>query len=217
MAPPSLRVDALAVRLIERLEARRKTWRGSPEVAFARLEGVGRDQVDQLVSELDELGAGERYADSARRALLEDFLPRYLRLALEQNALEEAGWRTWRGGDPVARLAGGAGALVLALVLMRFVRSPVVLIAFAAAFVVPFLPEIRSIWYRWQYQRALQGVVNDVSRLQAELDEVDEVDLEAELAGRDSRPSLQTSHPPSEDESTEASPPRRPRPEGERS
>lgn len=183
MAPSSFRVDTLAVRLIERLEARRRTWRAEPMVASGKLELIAQDQVHELLSELAELGAGERYRLEARRALLEDLLPRYIRLALEQNELEERGWRAWRGGDPLARILGGLGTLALALVLSRFVRNPVVIVAFVAAILVPFGPELRSIWYRWQYRRALQGVVDDLARQQEALDALPEVDLERELRG----------------------------------
>lgn len=150
-------------------------------VASARLETIAQEQVTAMLAELRELGVGERYAASARRALLEDFLPRYLRLALEQNALEEQGWKSWRGGDPLGRVLSGVGVLVLALTLSRFIRNPVILVVFAAALMVPFAPELRSFWYRWQYQRGLQSVVDDVSRQQAELDALPEVDLAREL------------------------------------
>ena len=87
-------------------------------------------------------------------------MPRYERLALEQNALEEAGWKSWRGGDPIGRIVSGLVMILLAVALTRLVRNPAVVVAYMGVVLVPLGPEIRALWHGWQYRRALQSIVD---------------------------------------------------------
>jgi len=165
--------------------------------------------VTAMVAEQRGLGPGPRYAAAVEERLHQTLMPRYERLALEQNALEEAGWKSWRRGDPLGRIVSFLAMLLFALVLSRFVRNPSVVLAFMAAVMVPFGPELRALWYGWQYRRALQAIVDDLSSIQEELDLIEEVDLDSEL-GRDpqaaTRPTLEADE--------EVRPPRAP--QGER-
>lgn len=185
MAPTSFRLDTLAVRLLAQLEAHRRTWRADPERASRELTKIAEDQVAAMVAEQADLGPGPRYAAAVADRLQHTFMPRYERLALEQNALEEAGWKSWRGGDPIGRIVSGLVMLLLAVALTRLVRNPAVVVAYMGVVLVPLGPEIRALWHGWQYRRALQSIVDDLGNIQEELDRIDEVDLDRELA-RDS-------------------------------
>ena len=170
MTALSYRLDTLALNLIERLEGARRTWATEPDAARGELTRIASEQLARMLAEHDELMDTPGWSDMARRELLETFLPRYLRLAVDQNALEERGYNAWRRGDPVARVVGGVAAISAAMVLARLIHHPMALLAFAFALCVPFLPDIRRLHFRRRYRSALQEVVDDMGRIQGELD-----------------------------------------------
>jgi len=170
MTAPSYRLDTLALNLIERLEGARRTWATEPDAARSELTRIAREQLVRMLAEHDELMDTPGWSDTARRELLETFLPRYLRLAVDHNALEERGYNAWRRGDPVARVVGGVAAISAAMVLARLIHHPMALVPFAFALCVPFLPDIRRLHFRRRYRIALQEVVDDMARIQGELD-----------------------------------------------
>ncbi len=170
MPPTPYRLDTVAASLIERLEGARRTWIGQPEEAQAGMQRIAEDALDRVVREHDEIMGEGSWGTELRRELLETFLPRYVRLATAHNALEADGYGAWRQGDPAARVLGTGIALLAALVLERVLHHPVTLLAFVFALFVPVLPEIRAWHYRRQYTKQLQEVVDDMGRIQAELE-----------------------------------------------
>jgi hypothetical protein len=170
MTTASYRLDSICGNLIERLEGARRTWRADPESAARGLRRVAVEQLDRVLADYEEMYDGAAWPDTVRREVLETFLPRYTRLAIDHNHLEERGYDAWRNGDPIARLIGGLVALSAAGVLVRVVHHPASLVAFVVALAVPFVPEIRRFYFRRQYGQLLQEVVDDMSRIQAELD-----------------------------------------------
>ena len=170
MTAPSYRLDTLALNLIERLEGARRTWATDPETARTELARIAGEQLERILAEHDELIDTPGWSETARRELTETFLPRYLRLAVDHNALEERGYNAWRRGDPIARIVGGVGAITAALAFVRLVHHPAALVAVAFALGVPFVPEIRRFFFRRRYRLALQEVVDDMARIQGELD-----------------------------------------------
>lgn len=171
MAPPSFRLDNVCLKLIERLEGARRTWRGDPAGAEEGLRRIGEETMDRLVAEYREVMGPGPYADALRHEALETFLPRYIRLAVDFNAIEEQGYLTWRQGDPVARVVAGGVALLAAMALQRIIHHPLAVIGFALALLVPFVPEIKGWFYRRQYGRLLGEVIEDMTRIQPDLDE----------------------------------------------
>ena len=170
MTTPSYRLDTICGNLIERLEGARRTWRTDPEGAAAGLERIAAEQLNRILDDYEDIYDGPAWPNTVRREVLQTFLPRYVRLAIDHNRLEERGYDAWRSGDPIARVVGGLVALGAAGLVVRVVHRPAALIAFAVAMAVPFIPEIRRFHYRRRYGQLLQEVVDDMGRIQDELD-----------------------------------------------
>lgn len=170
MTAQSYRIDTVCANLIEHLEGARRTWPGRPDEAHAGFRRIAEETLDKVTGEHDELFGASGWGETLRREVLDTFLPRYERLAVDQTDLEVQGYNAWRGGDPVARVVVTAGALLGALALERWVHHPVALVAFAGVFLAPVVPEIRAFAYRRRYRRLLQEVVDDMSRIQDELE-----------------------------------------------
>ncbi len=181
MTVSSYRLDTVALHLIDRLEGARPTYAGRPDDAAAAFARVAHDEIDRIVAEHDEVIGEPGVGAQLRREVLETFLPRYTRLAQHHTALEDAGYRAWRGGDPVARAVTTIAALLLTAGVVRVVHHPVALVCVAAALLVPFLPELRRWYYRRQYASLLQEVVDDMARIQGRLDAYAPAELDAEL------------------------------------
>lgn len=170
MTAPSYRLETIALNLIERLEGARRTWATEPEVARTELSRAANDQLERILAEHDEIIDTPGWSEVVRREIQQTFLPRYLRLAIDHNALEERGYNAWRGGDPIGRIVGGLAAVTAAMVLVRLVHHPGALVGFAIALAVPFIPEIRRVYFRRRYRAALQQVVDDMARIQSEIE-----------------------------------------------
>lgn len=166
MSAPEYHLDRVAVDLIERLEGARRTWAHRPDLAGPGLRKAAEEMVSRVVAEHDELFGAGPHSELLRVELLDTFLPRYVHLAIAQNAVEEKG--LWPGGD----LAGRIGLTVLALVLAAAfdwgIHNPAGVAFFALALVAPFGPELRAWSNRRRYAGALQQAVDDLGRIQAQ-------------------------------------------------
>lgn len=170
MPPASYRIDVVCAKLIERLEGARPTFQGDRAEAESRFRAIAEEQVEGVIAEHDEIMGTPGWGALLRREVMETFLPRYTRLALDHNQTESAGYHAWRRGDPVARIVMTFAALGAASVVYRFTHHPLSLALFVLALAVPFLPEIRRGWYRKRYTDLLQEVVDDMGRIQESLD-----------------------------------------------
>ncbi len=170
MPPKSYRLDTVAAHLIERLEGSRRSYLDRPdelEIAARRIAG---EALSEVCSEYTEIMGDDGHPERIRREMLETFLPRWLKLARLQNELEARRFDTWREGDIVFRLAAFLGPLIVALVATRALHSPLVALAYVVPFTLPFLPELRAWQAASRYQRALQAIVDDLERIQQQLD-----------------------------------------------
>jgi len=170
MSPPSYRLDRVSANLIERLEGARMTWMGDSKAAQEGFRRIAEEYVDTVVAEHDELLGSPSWGALLRRELLQTFLPRYARVAIDHNEDEGAGYYAWRRGDPVARVLASFVALGGASLIYRFTHHPLSLGLFIVALAVPFLPEIRRGWYRRRYRALLQEIIDDMGRIQDSLD-----------------------------------------------
>lgn len=170
MVPSDFRLDTVSVRLVERLEGARRSYLDRPEQAPQAFGRIAEEFVAGAAAEAAEYADGAEFPTVLRREILETFLPRYTRLALEHNALERGRFGAWRGGDPLARVVGGGAAAVAAILASRFLPAPLAAIAWAFALSVALLPELRAIWFRRRYQRDLQALVDDMGRIQDNLE-----------------------------------------------
>ena len=169
MTASPYRLDTLAASLIERLEAARRTWLDKPDEAEQGFRRIAEETVDKVIAERTEL-FGTSNEETLRREILETFLPRYTRLAVDHNALEDSGYRAWRRGDPVARIVATGAALLGALVLERILHHPATLMALIGALGVPFIPEFRAWHFRRKYRSMLQEIVDDMASIQVEIE-----------------------------------------------
>jgi hypothetical protein len=177
------RLDTVAASLVERLEGARRTWVGQPTAAAEGMTRIASETLDLVIAEHDRIMPGSRWGPMLRRELMETFLPRYIRLAVAHNAQEADGYGAWRGGDPLARVAATGGALMGAIILERLLHHPLTLLLFIFALFVPVLPELRAWYHRSRYSGALQDAVDDMGRIQEELDRFtdDEILTDARL------------------------------------
>jgi hypothetical protein len=197
MTAPSYRLDTIALNLIERLEGARRTWATDPDAARVELSRTADEQLERILAEHDEFIDTPGWSEIARREIRETFLPRYLRLAVDHNALEERGYNAWRRGDPIARILAGGAAIAAAMAFVRVVHHPAALVGLAVAMAVPFIPEIRRFHFRRRYRSELQDAVNDMARIQGELDRFPAAEAESPAAPEAARvpPPRQTERP----------------------
>lgn len=164
MAPPSFRLDTLAVLYIARLEATRRAHADNPAAATEAIARVTAELVAAQAAECRAVMGDEDQARRIQREGLDTFLPRYTRLALEQNR-EEA-----RGGpipdNVLARTAAAVVGLAAATVLMEVFANPADLLFYAIPLAAPFLPEIKAWSSRRRYASRLQELADDLGELQ---------------------------------------------------
>jgi hypothetical protein len=171
MPPAEYQLDTVAVNLIERMEGSRRTWLDDPEAARAGFRRIAEESLDRVVAEYDGIMGDDGWGVVLRTEILETFLPRYTRIAVVHNALEASRFGAWRGGDPLGRILVTVAALIAAMVLRRVLMfHPITYFFFLAAFLTPVMPEIRGWYHRRQYQQELQRTVNDLERIQRELE-----------------------------------------------
>ncbi len=164
MAPPTFALDTLAAHLVARLEASRASWQGDDALARTEIARIVDEGAEAMARECrdtyGDTNQARRIAEETRRT----FLPRYTRLALDQNLRESRPFQLV-AGTVVPRLLGVLLALAVAILFER--RFP---IAFPLLFVAPitaFLwPEIHTWYTRRGYEKDLQSLVDDMGRVQ---------------------------------------------------
>jgi hypothetical protein len=193
MIPSDFRLDTVSVHLIERLEGARRSYLDRPEEAPPAFLRIAEELVADAASEAQEYTDDADYPAVLRHEVLETFLPRYTRLALEHNALEKRRFGAWRDGDPIARLITTTAAVIGAAVFSRFFPSVLAAVAWIAVLLVALLPELRSLWYKRLYQRDLQAVVDDMARIHDHLDVYTPSERQVEPAITAAAPELESS------------------------
>jgi hypothetical protein len=99
-------------------------------------------------------------------------LPRYRRLAEEENAAAERDYGMWRGGDLVARATFALSGLVLGAIVVAVPWIPIYekWLPWALFVLGPFVPDGYAWWYRRRYQKRLEALVADLAREGAALE-----------------------------------------------
>lgn len=183
MTVSSYRLETVAANLIEQLEGRRRSYHDRPEEWAAAAARIADEALDGVEREYREVMGGDALPAWLRREIHETFLPRYVSLSIDHNALERRGYDAWRQGDPISRIVVFLGAMALVTVVSRLIpMGPTVILGYLAALATPFVPEVRAFFYRRGYVSQLQAVLDDLERIQnqvelqpAELDEADPV------------------------------------------
>lgn len=160
MAPASFRLDELAALLITRLEASRRAWIDDPERAAAEIKRITAEVAAGMAAECREMLGDEVQAARIEHEAIQNFAPRYTRLALAQNVAEgKADWPLLVRILTVAAAVIGAGAL-----------EELGLWIWLAPVLVTFFPEIQTAWSRRGYETRLQQIVTDLGAVQDSVD-----------------------------------------------
>lgn len=166
MVPSTYRLDTLAVLLIARLEPARRAFEGDEAGAREAFRARVEDAARALAAECRDTFGDLAQAARIEREALATFLPRYARLAVQQNAEEAKGYGFAFGDGFFARAFATVIAFASAALLSRVIHHWVDVVFFVVACFVPVLPEIRVAWSRRRYRALLQELADDMGRLQ---------------------------------------------------
>lgn len=170
MVSRSYRLDTVAAHLTERLEGARRSYLDRPDDLAAAARRIVDEALEEVVSEMNEVMADPAHAERLRHEMIETFLPRWLQVARLQNTLESGRLATWLQPNLAFRLGSFFLPLLFALGATRVLHSPVVALFFVVPFLLPLLPELRTGLDARRYHGALQEIVNDLERIQLQLD-----------------------------------------------
>jgi hypothetical protein len=162
--PSSLRLDTLALALVERLEASRKSWVGNEEAAQEAIRRIVHEGASAVAAECREVYGDNTHAARILAEAENTFLPRYTRLALEENQAESRPYALVPGSI-LPRLPATFAAFIAAELLARRFPGGWGLVAFSLPFVAMLWPEIRGLFGRKRYRDSLQELVNDMGRI----------------------------------------------------
>lgn len=165
MAPASFRLDTLAANLIERLEPVRRAHLDAPDAARAAIQKTTRDIAENVARECRSVMGDEIQARRIETEAVETFLPRYARLAVEQNRVERREAIT-PVNVVVQRLLPLIGGMVASAVLLDAVPGPWDPAFFLLPLVALFGPEWIGAWARRRYRSELQDLADDLGQLQ---------------------------------------------------
>lgn len=132
------------------------------------LTAVAREKLAQIKRAYDEIGGSVSYWRMLEREVIGTALPQYIDQAASMNALEQTGFKVFRGGDLAARFIYALGGLLIGSVIIALPFIPIFesLFAFAltaAGFVYPDL--VRYMWER-RHARFLNRLVTEADLYQ---------------------------------------------------
>lgn len=165
MAPPSFRLDTLAANLIERLEPVRRAHLDDPAAARAAMESTTAEIAKNVAGECRGLLGDDAQATRIERESTGTFLPRYVRLALEQNRAERRAALT-PSNLVLQRFLPLFAGMLAARVMMVLAPGPWDLAFNVLPFVALFWPEWLGVLARRRYQAELQALADDLGQLQ---------------------------------------------------
>jgi hypothetical protein len=117
--PSHFQLAELTAHLVALLERRRAAFDVWDEKAEASLLEGANEALDEAGKQFQELADDQPYWTRTTEALREVAVPRYLRLAKAQHALEKRGYDAWRGGDFISRAAYAGLGLVMGVIILR--------------------------------------------------------------------------------------------------
>jgi hypothetical protein len=170
MVPSQFRLETVSLHLIERLEGPRRAFAGREDDAASTFDRLAQETAAGAAAECREYMGDDPFPGQLVEEIRRSFVPRYTRIAVEQTALEVSGYGSWRKGDLLARAVTGVLALVVALLLQRILPALLEDVVWLGVPVVVFLPELRGVVHRLHYRRELQSLVDDMARIQQQLD-----------------------------------------------
>jgi hypothetical protein len=167
--PSQYQLADLTAHLVALLERRRVAFDVWDEKAEATLLEAAKEALDEAGQQFKELADDQPYWSRTTEALREVALPRYLRLAKQQHALEKRGYDAWRGGDFLSRAAYAAIGLVTGFIILRTAvpdwLEPLPLALFIGG---PLLPDAQAWFAKRRYSKQLVGLVDDMKAEQVD-------------------------------------------------
>ncbi len=168
MVPTDYQLDAVAARLVERLEGSRRSW--SDAVLDGEVRRVAEEHVAHVIGDLGSvLPDALAHGAFLRREIFATVVPRYVELARRFNATERANYGFGRWAEPIGRLAVGASGLVfLWLVVLRFLWNPEVWPLIPLVLSMPAWPDLAGLLFRRRATAQLQTLIDDLGKVQAQ-------------------------------------------------
>jgi len=168
MIPSDYQLDAVAARLVERLEGSRRSW--SDDVLEREVRRVAEEHLASVIADFhDVLPAADAHAAFLVREIDATVVPRYVELARKYNASERSNYGFRQLGEPIGRLAvGAAGLIFLWLVVLRFLWNPEVWPLIPLVLSMPVWPDIAGLLFRRRATAELQVLVDDLGKVQAQ-------------------------------------------------
>jgi hypothetical protein len=168
MIPTDYQLDAVAARLVERLEGSRRSW--TDDVLEREVRRVADEHLASVAADAQGVLPGaEGHLAFLRREVEAIVVPRYVDMARRFNASERRNYGFGRLGDPVGRLAVAAAGLVfLWLVVLRFLWNPEVWPLIPLVLSLPVWPDLAGILVRRRATAELQALIDDLAKVQAQ-------------------------------------------------
>lgn len=177
MAPSSYRLDTLAATLVARLEAVRRAHTDAPEAAAAAIRAAAVEATAAVAAECRSTLGDEAQARFLEREVEATFLPRYTRLALEQNQDEARLRLGGLVGQVGGRLVAVPVGLLGMLLLNRLAPGPWDVAFLALPPAMLFWPDLLGTLWRRRFAAQLQELADDLGKLQEAHDKLAPVDV----------------------------------------
>ncbi|MBT3220826.1 MAG: hypothetical protein HN348_17210 [Proteobacteria bacterium] len=157
-------LEQIVARLIERLEGARRSYVGNPDKAMVEFRRIAEEHLQVLA---DDFAEHSDHIAFVRQEVLETFLPRYSRIAVEMTGREDHAFGFGVAAEPLGRaVAIIASLLALWVIVVRFLYVPAMWPVALAVISFPFWPDIAAFMYRSQYGRKLELILDDLKRIQ---------------------------------------------------
>lgn len=169
MVPTDYRLEHVTARLIERLEGARRSFVGEPDRADAEFQRITRELLDAACAEyasvaIEPPGPQEEFL---RREISATFLPRYARAAVAMTDRESRGYGLGPLANPAGRVAITLLAVIAAILEFRY-GGRLGYAGLVGVATLPFLPDVLTWAWSRSYQRELQAIIDDMSKIQTQ-------------------------------------------------
>jgi hypothetical protein len=151
--------------VLEECEHRRRGFEDSVEAQSLR---TARARLAKIKAAYDEFGGSPVYWTALETEVIDTVMPQYISAAEEMNALEQAKFGVWRGGDPLARFVFALAGLTIGGIIIALPFLPIFerLFAFALAAGGFLYPELKRWTHERRHVKVLNRLVADAVRYQ---------------------------------------------------
>lgn len=172
MVPTDYRLEHVCVRLIDRLEGARRSFAGDRDKAGAEFRRIAGEMVDAAIGEYRAVAVEPpaEHAEFLQREVIDTFLPRYTRVAVDMTTREQRGYGVGFFANPAGRVVLVALAIAVAALEFRAGGARLGWIGVGLVAIVPFVPDILAALWRRRHQIELQEIVDDMAKIQSQAD-----------------------------------------------